>query len=68
MGCASFKMDCASYDVEHVVEEKLKIFGNKPLYLPDIARLIADVPKRHRRQVATLISQNHAGNGGTHGS
>ena len=54
-------MGCASYDVERVVEEKLKIFGNKPLYLPDIARLIADVPKRHRRQVAILLSQNHAG-------
>lgn len=53
-------MGCAPYDVERVVEEKLKIFGNKPLYLPDIARLIADVPKRHRRQVAILLSQKHA--------
>lgn len=61
-------MGCAPYDVERVVEEKLKIFGNKPLYLPDIAQLIADVPKRHRRQVAILFSQKHAGNGGTHGS
>ena len=54
-------MGCAPYNVERIAEEKLEIFGNKPLYLADIARLIADVPKRHRRQVAILLSQIHAG-------
>ena len=59
----------ASYNVQKVVDEKLQKFGNKPLFLPDIARLISDVPKRHRTQVVTLIIQKHtySGKGGTLG-
>lgn len=52
-------MGIASYNVDQVVDEKLQTFGDKPLYIPDIARLISDVPKRHRTQVATLIIQKH---------
>ena len=53
----------ASYNVQKVVDEKLKKFGNKLLFIPDIARLISDVPKRHRTQVATLIMQKHTYSG-----
>ena len=62
-------MGIASYNAEQLADEKLKQFGNKPLYIPDIARLISDVPKRHREQVATLIIQKHnySGKGGTFG-
>ena len=62
-------MGIASYNVKQVADEKLKSFGNKPLSISDIARLISDVPKRHRTHVALLITQNHiySGKGGTHG-
>lgn len=62
-------MGIVSYNVVQVADEKLKSFGNKPLSTSDIARLISDVPKRHRTQVALLITQNHvySGKGGTLG-
>jgi len=62
-------MGIASYNAEQLADEKLKQFGNNPLYIPDIARLISDVPKRHREQVATIIIQKHtySGKGGTFG-
>lgn len=63
-------MGITPYNIEQVVHKKLKTLGNKPLYIPDIAKIISDVPKRYRIQVATLIIQKHAysGKGGTIGS
>lgn len=62
-------MGTASYNIEQIADNKLKHFGNKPLYIPDITKLISDVPKRHRAQVATLIIQKHtySGKAGTFG-
>jgi len=62
-------MGTASYNIEQITDKKMKHFGNKPLYIPDIAKLISDVPKRHRAQVATRIIQKHtySGKGGTFG-
>ena len=53
-------MGSASYNIEQVVDEILTENRNKPLYIPDITRLISKVPKQHRTQVAMTIMEKYS--------
>lgn len=54
MGCFE-----SFYDIEQVVDEKIKTFQGRPLYISDIAILVSDIPTKYRTQASQLLIDRH---------